>query len=184
MQGLQPIFERVLASRKLILIYGPAATGKTHLAYYLYRLMKQKGHRSILIATEPGTITFLVNIGEDDYLRALTIDELATIATKAALQGYMLFIDSVNWHYRENPTMESARILAYTVSLASRVGGLVIAQVSGEDARPSGARFITPWAHMVVETSKIGENLFQASVKRPISRLAIFKVRGARVQWL
>ena len=165
-----------------LVIYGPAATGKTHLAYFLYKLLSRAG-KSRIIATEPGTTAFLEHIGEA-YTPAMTIDELAKILTESVLSGERPVVDSLNWHYRERPGPDAARMLAYSSSILAAARGVAVLQVSGE-GRPSGEPFIAPWAGAVVETGKVRPGVFRALLLRPERRVMLFRVGpGGAVEWL
>ena len=174
MRALIAPLARAVESRTHVLIYGPAATGKTHLAHAFFIHAENEGLHPIIVATEPGTITYLEHVGDLDYKTARTIDEMARIAAEESLQGRYVIIDSINWHYRENPILGSARSLAFTASLLYAHGGMSTAQVAGSGRLPSGAPFLLPYAGLIGETRR-GDGRFELIIIRPVRRTAIFQ---------
>ncbi len=177
------LFEKYITKTKFTLIYGKAGTGKTHLAYYAYKIAEKKMLRPIFIATEPGTTLFLRKAGFDLFITAQTIDGLLREALYHALMGEYVIIDSINWHYRSNPDISYARIISFLSSLLMRTGGLATAQVSGEGNLPSGAPYLIPWTHNILKTSKINDK-FLIEVLRPIRKTLMYTVRGLEIKWL
>ena len=172
-----------LESGGLLLIYGPAATGKTHLSYTIYKAFSESG-RAVFIATEPGTLVFLRHIGEQKYIHARTMDELVHAATEQAVQGRTLVVDSINWHYRENPSPDYARMLSYLASLIGSTRGAATAQVAGEGL-PSGAPFIVPWATAIIRTRRVRSGVFEAAILKPFRKVMLFEPgEGGTVKWL
>ena len=164
-----------------LLIFGEAATGKTHLAYYFCRKLEEKGGCSF-IAVEPGTTLFLRRIGgEFDY--AASIDELARIAVREAAESNFIVIDSINWLYRDEPGIKSARYISLVSALLYEVGGVAVAQVSGEERLPSGHKFLTPWYRGIARTSR-EKDLFKLELIRPFKRVFAFKIRDGSVEWI
>ncbi|MCE4628550.1 MAG: hypothetical protein F7C34_05345 [Desulfurococcales archaeon] len=174
MRALIAPLARALESRTHILIYGPAATGKTHLAHAFFMHAEEAGLRPIIVATEPGTITYVEHVGSLDHVTARTLDEMAKIVAEESLRGRLPIIDSINWHYRESPGLGSARSLAFTASLLYSHGGVSTAQVAGEGRLPSGAPFILPYAGLLAETRR-REGRFELIIIRPVRRTAVFQ---------
>ncbi len=170
-------------SGRLVLVYGEAATGKTHLAYHIYRLLLEKGRPASLIVTEPGSIVFLEYLGEKNYLQSRTMDELVEHVVREAASGKHVVVDSINWHYREMPGPEYARMLSLTSAIIDSVGGLATAQVA-LDGRPSGAHLISPWSGMIVRTSKDQEGLYRIEILRPFKRIGLFRIRRGNIEWI
>lgn len=167
----------------LLLVYGPAATGKTHLSYTIYKDISRTS-KAVFIATEPGTLVFLRHIGESGYIHAKTMDELVYTATKQAVEGATIIIDSINWHYRENPSPGYSRMLSYLASLVGSTGGVATAQVAGEGL-PSGAPYIVPWATAVIETRRLRTGVFEATLLKPFKKVMLFEPgQGGIVRWL
>ena len=163
-------------------MYGEAATGKTHIAYEIYKYAASQGLNPVFIATEPGTATFLSAVG-GEFIRVLSLDELARQTTYHAAMERYIVVDSINWHYRETPGPDGGRMLAYISALLREAGGFVTAQVSGEDGEPSGAPYITPWASAVGVTRR-GDGIFLVELLKPVKRLLGFRIRGTSLEWL
>ena len=180
---MRALIERWIRERRHVLIYGEAATGKTHLAYQFFLEAARAGLEPVMLATEPGTITFLSHIGAP-YEPVMTMDSLASSVTEHALKGRYIIVDSLNWHYRENPGIEGARLLGYIASVLHETGGLSTAQVSADAQWPSGAPYIMPYAHVVARTSR-GRRGFLLSLLKPVRRTGMFRLtsRGG-VEWV
>jgi len=176
-----PIFTRFIDKKMLFLVYGPAATGKTHLAYHAYAIAGSRGLNPVFIATEPGTITFLEHMGID-YIVARSMDEVSRLAAEAAFQGSYIIVDSINWHYREAPGLDAARHLAFTSAMIASSGGFATAQVSMEESRPSGEPYIVHWAHALGGTAR-RDGVFELRLVRPIEKILVFRLEGGRVVW-
>jgi hypothetical protein len=145
--------------------------------------MRELRRPTIILATEPGTLTYLRYKGEKDFLFVETLDRLVEKVTYYTLKGYTPVIDSINWHYRESPTLQSSTMLSYISAVLHESGGIVTAQITVGDL-PSGHPYIIPWAHFIIETSKIEENLFKVLIKKPIKRIALFRLEEGMIRWL
>ncbi len=179
---LHPLLRRFLESRDPVLVYGPAATGKTRLALEFYWEAARLGYEPVLVATEPGTVTVAEEVGVP-YTPVLTLDELVRVLAEEAAKGRYLIVDSVNFHYRGGAWPENARLLALSSSLVYEVGGFATAQVSGE-GRPSGEPYIMPWARVAARTRRGPGGLFIVEVLRPVERTLAFRLEAGRVRWL
>ncbi|MCE4601337.1 MAG: ATP-binding protein [Desulfurococcales archaeon] len=177
-----PLISRSVGRKKLFLVYGESATGKTHMAYEIYNYAASQGLNPVFIATEPGTATFLSAVG-GEFIRVLSLDELARQITYHASMKRYIVVDSVNWHYREAPGPSGGRILAYISALLREAGGFATAQVSGGEGGPSGAPYIMPWAGTVGVTRR-GDGIFLVELLKPVKRLLGFRIRGTSLEWL
>jgi len=176
------LFYKLVEEKVFVLVYGPYATGKTHLAYDAYIFAEKLGYNPVIIATEPGTRTFLRDL-KVNYTSVLTMDGLAEEATRAVLEGRYPIVDSINWIYREKPGPENGRILAYISALLGRSGGLATAQVSGSEDEASGAPYIIPWTYAIGRTSR-EKGLYLLEFKTPVKKVLGFKIRGKQIEWL
>lgn len=180
--GPSSLFYKYIIEKSFFLVYGPYATGKTHLAYEAYLVAEMYGYKPIIIATEPGTASFLSGL-DVDSVRVLTMDELAREATKAVVNGRYTVIDSINWLYRENPGPEHGRLLAYVSALLGSKGGFATAQVAGGDDEASGFPYMFPWSRVIARTRR-ETGLYLLEFMRPLRRILGFEIRGKRVKWL
>ncbi len=167
-----------------VLVYGEAGSGKTHLAYEACKTI-MRNRECTLLATEPGTRLFLEHAGLA-YENILTLDALAREAAYNAVSGRCSVVDSINWHYRENPSLGSARMLAFTSAIIGASCGFATAQVSEEngEVRPSGYKYIVPWFPVIARTLKKENNVFLFEVLRPERKVYAFKLRGKSVEWI
>ncbi len=180
---MRRLIERWITEKKHVLVYGEAATGKTHLAYEFFLLARRYGLDPLVIASEPGTRAFMDYVGAE-HVPVLTLDSLAVEVTRAVLARRYVIVDSINWHYRENPSVQAASIMAYAASLLYQAGGFSTAQVAGDGDLPSGAPYILPYAHVVASTFR-GRNGFTLSVLKPLRRIGLFRVgRRGVVEWI
>ncbi len=105
------------------------------------------------------------------------------LAVKHAAAGNSLVVDSINWLYRDSPGVENGRYLSLVSALLWEKGGVAVAQVSGEEALPSGHRFLTPWYRGIARTSRV-KDLFKLELIRPFKRTFAFRIRGGSVEWV
>ena len=179
---LPPLISQNIRNKTYFLIYGEAATGKTHIAYEVYLYARSIGLNPVMLATEPGTITFLEAVGED-FTEILNLDELAKQVTYyAGLKRYII-IDSINWHYRESPGPRHGKFVAYISAILREKGGFATAQVSGKDLEPSGAPYLIPWVNALGLTKREGD-IYLIELQKPIKKLYGFRIRGTRLEWL
>ncbi|MCE4603025.1 MAG: ATP-binding protein [Desulfurococcales archaeon] len=178
---LHPILENAVKARSSILIYGPASTGKTHIAFAIQRC-SPPGVRAIVVATEPGTLAFSRHYGIP-AVEVLSIDEMARVVTRLIMEGIYPIIDTINWHYRSSPGHRLGRIVAYVSSLLGASGGVAVAQVSG-DGEASGASYIVPWMEYQAYTEKLGNGRYKMTIQKPYKRIIIYRLAGREVEWL
>ena len=177
---LHPALEKAVSESSPILIYGPAATGKTHIAFTIYRCTSDRN--PVLLATEPGTLAYARSYGLP-VQPILSMDELTRQLTEYIVNGYYPIIDTINWHYRSDPTIESATMLAYASALLREAGGTALGQVSGEGG-PAGAKYLLPWMIYVAETQRLAQNKFKLTFYRPYRLTALFRVARGGVEWI
>lgn len=176
------LFYRLVEEKVFILVYGPYATGKTHLAYEVYNIALELGYNPVIIATEPGTKAFLRGV-EAVRTTVLTMDELVEATTRIVLEGRYPVIDSINWFYRERPGPEYGRLLAYISALLRGKGGFATAQVSGVEEEASGSPYILPWSHAHGRTLR-EKGLYLLEFETPVKKVLGFRIRGKRVEWV
>lgn len=178
---LHPILERAVESRSSIVIYGPAGTGKTRIAFRVYTC-SPGGLRPVIVATEPGTLIFSRHYGIP-VVEALSIDELVRVVTEIVAEGRYPIVDTINWHYRSSPGPDTGRAVAYISALLASVGGLAVAQVSGE-GEASGSQYILPWMEYIASTGKLGEAKFKLTLHKPYKRVIVYRLRGREIEWV
>ncbi len=169
-------------NKGFFLVYGPYASGKTHLAIEAYRIASSLGYNPVIIATEPGTssIARLIRI---PFIEALNMDELLSKVTLEVAKGRYPVIDSINWHYRENPGPVFGRYMAYISALLLESGGFATAQVSGELGEASGSPYLLPWASSLARTRREGD-AYILIFERPLRRILGFRIRRYSIEWI
>ena len=179
---LHPVLEKAVSSRYSIFIYGPAATGKTHIAFSIAECGPEDLN-PIVIATEPGTLTYSRHYGLP-VDKALTLDELVEKVTTYVVEGRYPIIDTINWPYRSNPGIDSGRMLSFISALLHESGGIAVGQVSLEESMPSGAQYILPWMKMTARTQRGVGGRFMLIVEKPFRRVLAFTIKEGRVEWI
>ncbi len=176
------MLEKAVSNRYSIFIYGPAATGKTHIAFTVAQCSPED-LSPVIIATEPGTLTYSRHYGLP-VDKALTLDELVEKVTSHVVEGRYPIIDTINWPYRSSPGVEGGRMLSFISSLLHESGGMAVGQVSLEESMPSGAQYILPWMRMTARTQRAAGGRFILIVEKPFRRVLAFTVREGRVEWI
>ncbi len=177
-----PFIRRLVEERKYVLVYGPAGTGKTHLAIHAYALASELGMSPVILSTEPGTRLLAEEAGAE-YRSVHSLDRLAEEAVRESLEGRYVIVDSINSYYRAAPGPGSGRILAFLSGLLREAGGFATAQVAGEEATPSGSPYLRPWPHVIARTEK-ARDYFLLITEKPSRRVLGFRMRGWEVEWL
>lgn len=182
MEAPQPLKEAVEAG-KFAFIYGPPATGKTRLAYHI--ALSAGG--SVAITTELGAVTYARAYGlQRVVLEARTMDELASRVLKCYLAGRYVVIDTINHHYRADPSRPSRKQLALVSSIMRLSGGIAMGQASMGDRglTAPGMPIISRYADIIAVTRRRGPGLFELEFLRPPGHRASFSVRGGGLEWL
>ncbi len=178
-----PYLKWALEDRLFIFIYGPAGTGKTHLAFHIAECARESGMDPTIIATEPGTTLFAQHFGmRIPIVTVMSIDEMASVIVERVMKGSYIVVDSINSLYRLNPGIEYARILAFSSSILREAGGLATGQVSLDDTA-SGFNYIAPWANIIGVTDKMSPSRFKLTIIKPERRIMTFKVERGTVEW-
>lgn len=170
----------------LQVIYGPAATGKTHLALTFAEIAASIHGESCIIASEPGTALLLREAppkGGVLAAYATTPEELLLYTLKCTVKGAYTVIDTIN-AFCDPMDPGSYRYISMTSALlrSSRRGGAAFAQVRGEPYYPACWKALIPWAGVVGETSRYGGR-FVLRILKPIEALMAFKLSGGRAVW-
>ena len=182
----QAIIETWIREGLLQVIYGPAATGKTHLALTFAEIAASIHGKSCIIASEPGTALLLREAppkGGVLAAYATTPEELLSYTLKCVIRGAYTVIDTIN-AFCDPADVKSYRYISMVSALlrSSRRGGAVFAQVRGEPYYPACWKAIIPWAGAVGETSRDGSR-FVLRILKPIEALVTFRLTEGRAAW-
>lgn len=180
------VIESWIRDGLLQVIYGPAATGKTHLALTFAEIAARVHGKSCIIASEPGTALLLREAppkGGVLAAYATTPEELLSFTLRCTVRGAYTVIDTIN-AFCDPTDVESYRYVSMTSALlrSSRRGGAAFAQVRGEPYYPACWKAIIPWAEVVGETSRDGGR-FVLRILKPIEALVTFRLTEGRAVW-
>ncbi len=180
-----PLLRGYIESRASILIFGVAASGKTHLAVDIALCARILGMNPMIHAVENSTRVYLAHHDPGlPYTAPDTMDQLLEEATRASLRGLYQVVDTVNTHYRSSPDMRTGSMMAYIMALLRETGGVAVAQVAGSGMEASGIQYLAPWASLVLRLGRGRDGVFLVEVLKPKRRYYAFRVHGGRIEWI
>jgi archaellum biogenesis ATPase FlaH len=168
-------------------IYGPPATGKTHLAFEVVKYLLSKSLKVSFIATESSTLTFARHVYNDLNIRAvITKEQLLKEVILSTLSNEFIVIDSINWLFRSFNDETAEKELSFISSLLSLMGGFATGQISeiDEESKMSMDTWVLPWVKVVGITKKFKEGLIELKIERPINLVLEYRITRDGVMWI
>jgi len=172
---LPPDLREVVDRRLYFVIYGPPATGKTRIAFELAKYAIASGKEALVLATEPGTLTYARNVATCVPTKAvLSFYDMTNLVVEALSGGVLLVIDSINWPFRGYLGTYSLARLSMISAMLRRSGGVAVGQVMevGQEEEMALGRWVIPWAHVVGKAERV------RCKGGPCSRLTLLKPPG------
>lgn len=180
-----PLLREHITGRSPILVFGQAATGKTHLAVDMALCAGIMGMRPLIHAVENSTRVYLAHHDPGiPYTTPDTMDQLVEEATRASLEGMYQVVDTINTYYRSSPGMRLGSMMSYIMALLRETGGVAVAQVAGSGLEASGIQYLAPWARLVLRLNRGPGGVFLVEVLKPKRRIYAFRVHGGRITWI
>lgn len=177
----------IVEDKSYLVLYGPPATGKTRVAFELARQALSQGMNAVVLATEPGTLTyarFVVTCVPT--VRALSISELIDALVEYAAAGWFIVVDSINWPFRGYVTPENLTILSSLSAILRRTGGAAVGQVTEEGEEMALGRWVLPWAHVIARSQRVpcgGRPCSAISFVKPPRGTLTFELTSDGVRW-
>ncbi len=185
---LHPFISDFIDNNLFLLIYGPPATGKTHLAFEIAKYLISKKSEFSFIATEAQTFTYSKYFKYEIPIKLIiTREQLIKEVIENIKQKKFIIIDSINNLFRPFNDDVSQKELSLISSLLSLYGGFSTGQISQEDSetnKMSMDLWVIPWAKGIGITRKLKENVVELKLVRPKEIILGFKIIRDGIEWI
>lgn len=173
-----------MRDRRFTYIYGPPASGKTHLAFHVARVSASLGLEPVVVATEAGTLLYARHHKtEAPVVFAYGLEDMVAKILENAAKGRFVIVDTINSYYRHEAGLEGGSMLALASSVLASSGGLAIGQARAPEGSP-GLGILDLYAHVLGFIEKSGR-LSRLVLVRPERRVLAFRVvGGGEIEWV
>ncbi|AFZ70891.1 DNA replication protein [Caldisphaera lagunensis DSM 15908] len=186
--GLHPFISNFIDNNLFLLVYGPSATGKTHLAFEIAKYLIDKKRDFSFIATEAQTFTYSKYFKYEIPIKlVITREQLIKEVIDDIKQNKFIIIDSINNLFRPFNDDVSQKELSLISSMMSLYGGFSTGQISQEDFetnKMSMDLWVIPWAKGIGITRKLKENTIELKLVRPKEIILGFKIIRDGIEWI
>jgi len=186
--ALHPFISNFIDNNVFLVIYGPPATGKTHLAFEISKYLIYKRRDFVFLATEAQTFTYGKYFAYNVPLNLVVTREqlLKEIIESIKLKKYII-IDSINYLFRSYDNDTSEKELSLISSLLSSVGGFATGQITQEgfdSSKMSMDTWIIPWAKAIGITNKLNEKVVELKLLKPRKLILGYEIIRDGVKWI
>jgi DNA polymerase III delta prime subunit len=187
-RNLHPFISNFIDNNVFLVIYGPPATGKTHLAFEISKYLINKRKDFVFLATEAQTFTYGKYFIYDVPLKlVVTKEQLLKEIIEGIESKKYIIIDSINYLFRTFNDDTSEKELSFISSLLSIVGGFATGQITQEDfdsSKMSMDTWIIPWAKAIGITNKLNEKVVELKLLKPRKVILGYEIIRDGVKWI